>query len=347
MNKVSAFKLHIIDDEANQSLWLVFRPQLMEKSNRPSRYLRATKCLVEEFFVIEQQNIFGENDEIEMENDESGDSEHADGDGDDDDGTSIDSDELPVKIIDELYLQLRETHKENKTLHKYPNEYIQHKDLRPQLTNYQIDGVNWMLNRERVINHFPTEFKEIKRRWPESESNVKFYYNERTLILMVNKNEDVSIPTGGILADAMGLGKTVEMLDLILLNPRQENPTNRQYADLNQYDFPDDDIDFLRCLCAKKSVNDTVRCRKCFMLQHRFCVSQFDRSNAPDAQYICPTCWQTEEPLMAKTTFIVSPPSIKLQWRDEVIKHISDENFKVSRLKDFLGCYLSNKNAIK
>lgn len=292
--------------------------------------------------MIEQQNLFGEhNDDIDIQNEEPiEDGPNTTGNinfEDNMDGESDDSDELPVNIIDELYLQLRETHKDGKLVHKYPNEYIQHKDLQPQLTHYQIDGVNWMLNRERVIDHFPTEFRAVARRWPEPATNVNFYYNERTMVLMVNKNEDISIPTGGILADAMGLGKTVEMLALILLNSRQMKPQNRVFYDLNQYDFGEDDVNYLRCLCAKKNVTDTVRCTKCFMLQHRVCVSQFNKSITPDTQYICPTCWQSEEPINAKTTFIVSPPSIKLQWRDEVIKHINDENFKVSVFTNFTG----------
>lgn len=129
----------------------------------------------------------------------------------------------------------------------------------------------------------------------------------------------------------LGLGKTVEMLDLILLNPRQECEQERSFDDLSKYIF-EHDLDYLRCLCAKRSLVDTVRCTRCYMLQHRLCVSQLNASAAPDTRYICPTCWKNEEPLKAKTTIIVSPPSIKLQWRDEVINHISDTNFKVSTL---------------
>lgn len=333
-----AFKLQQLDDGI---LWLLFEPKLMEFRNRSSKYLRATKCLVEQFFVIEQENLFGDNDEIVIEDEaivqdveqpNENDDDLMNLDFDDDD-ISDDSDELPVKIIDDLYQQLREGHSETGPVQNYTDEFIQHKDLRPTLTHYQTLGVKWMLNRERIIDHFPTEFKEVILRWPDLNNNIKFFYNERTMILVVNRNDDVPIPTGGILADAMGLGKTVEMLDLILLNPRPtiECALNKQFIDLTQYIF-DDDPEHLRCLCAKKSLTDTVRCTRCYRLQHRTCVSQRDKLTTPDAQYICPTCWQKEEPLKAKTTFIVSPPSIKLQWRDEVIKHISDENFKVSRL---------------
>lgn len=303
----------------------------MEARNRSGRYLRATRDLVEQFFVIEQENIFGDS-ENEMQNEEPMPTEAESTDNNDlldDDESDSSSEELPVKIIDDLYLQLREAHRQNGPINNYSDEHIQHKDLRPRLTHYQIDGVKWMLQREQIIDHFPTEFKEVCRRWPDTGDTVKFYYNERTMVLVVNKNDDIQIPSGGVLADAMGLGKTVEMLDLILLNPRQDCEQQRYFVDLSRYEF-EDDPDYLRCLCAKKSLIDTVRCTRCYMLQHRLCVSQFNSTIAPDTQYICPTCWQTEEPLKAKTTFIVSPPSIKLQWRDEVINHISNENFKVS-----------------
>ncbi|XP_055320162.1 E3 ubiquitin-protein ligase SHPRH [Sitodiplosis mosellana] len=337
MNAVAAFKLREYSDGTVETLWLVFEPKLMEFRNRPSKYLRATKCLVEQFFVIEQENLFVDSDEIVIEDEAIVEAESAANENDDDlmdfedDDASDDSDEMPVKIIDDLYQQLREGHRETGPVHNYTEEYIQHIELRPTLTHYQIDGVKWMLNRERIIDNFPTEFKEVIRRWPDLNTNTKFFYNERTIILLVDKNDDVPIPSGGILADAMGLGKTVEMLDLILLNPRPaiECAHNKQFIDLTQYEFDNDDSDFLRCLCTKKNLTDTVRCTRCCMLQHRSCVSQRDKPTTPDTQYICPTCWQKEEPLTAKTTFIVSPPSIKLQWRDEVIKHISDDNFKV------------------
>lgn len=352
---MSAFQLKIVNDERNvETLWLTFDPNLMEIRNRSGRYLRSTKHLVEIFFIIEQEFLFGEHDEIVIQNEAvvntndnvNGEAEnqnllgvHNDANNKDDDdsdaGTeSTDSDELPVKIIDDLYQQLREAHRNKALAISYTDEFIQHNDLRPKLTRYQLDGVRWMLNRERAVDHFPTEFVEVTRRWADAQTNVKFFYNERTMILQANENSDVAIPKGGILADAMGLGKTVEMLDLILLNQRVIDPNqqNQNEVTVNRiaeaYKFYNQPI--LRCLCANKHLCNTVRCIRCYMYQHRKCVSQNDTANAPDIKYICPTCWQDEPLLQSKTTFIVSPPSIKLQWRDEVLKHVSNDNFKVS-----------------
>lgn len=123
----------------------------MEIRKRSGRYLRATKHLVETFFIVEQEFLFGENDEILIQNEavvDTADDDDAtdmtqnqnaiDVDGDDDesnDGTeSTDSDDLPVKIIDDLYAQLRESHRNKALPINYTNEFIQHKDLRPTLT---------------------------------------------------------------------------------------------------------------------------------------------------------------------------------------------------------------------
>lgn len=161
----------------------------------------------------------------------------------------------------------------------------------------------------------------------------------------------------------MGLGKTVETLALILLNPRNMEVNEKENATLidrapnveanTQSDIPmtiepETEVETriegshnnpiglgLRCLCINlKSVANTVVCTRCSYSQHRKCVSHPFDGITPDDQYICPACWQTEPKVVAKTTFIVSPTSIKMQWMDEVIKHISDESFKVSKIQN-------------
>lgn len=206
MANVAAFTLQTINNDTTESLWLVFHPNLMEFRNRPGRYIRSTKNLCEEFLIIER-NLFDESDEMEIENEVSIPEAVAPDNSvtfDLENDESNDSDELPVKIIDNLYSELRCAHRENGPMEQYSDEYIQHKELRPKLKHYQIDGVKWMLYREQIIDHFPTEYSAVFRRWPIEDDTTKFYYNERTMTLVVNKNDDIQIPSGGVLADAMG-----------------------------------------------------------------------------------------------------------------------------------------------
>lgn len=347
VHNVTAFQVEC--DSTDDSLWLTFSSKLLQDNRKSGAYLRGMKSLIETFFIVEQENIFGESDDEPMKQSDEGNEnikqEESTSGVDIDSDDESDCDVLPTSIIDKFYQQLRESQEANNVRsNNYTNEYVQHKNLRPRLTQYQINGVKWMLNRERITSYYPTEFKEIKRRWIDDE-NHKFYYNQRTILIRFNQNEDVKIPCGGILADAMGLGKTVEMLDLILLNQRVPEPQSNinsldsllenikkspatQTENTDQMEC-DSDEPMIRCLCSDKKDKSVVNCVRCNSLQHRKCVSQIDSDVTPDKCYMCPYCWQKEQPIKAKTTFIVSPTSIKMQWYDEVVKHISCENFKV------------------
>lgn len=133
----------------------------------------------------------------------------------------------------------------------------------------------------------------------------------------------------------MGLGKTVEILALILMNPRQ-NGVKRSAAVL--VDDPVDDKlkneAVIRCICHKNVINkrkmkDLIMCRNCKTFQHENCVFQKDTLKCDESLYLCPLCWKTENKIIeSKTTFIVTPASIKNQWKDEILKHISDKSLK-------------------
>lgn len=227
IDAAAKFNLASLEEDNFRSLWLAFTPNAEESQFYSRRRATAVRHIVETFFVVERENVFEENEEI----DENGTDEPAQScsnvelarseiannsnaandvnnyvfDENSNGADSDDSNALPNVSIDDLYQQLREEHfLHDKLTENYTNEYIQHKHLRPHLTNYQINAVKWMLNREHTIDYFPTEFKPVTKRWPsECDSHNTFYYNSRTFQLLVHSNSDVAIPTGGILADGI------------------------------------------------------------------------------------------------------------------------------------------------
>eukprot|EP01080_Neovahlkampfia_damariscottae_P012576 gene12576-6396_t len=89
------------------------------------------------------------------------------------------------------------------------------KNFKLKLKDYQIDGLNWMikLENEGVLNK---DYIELK-----FQDGSPFYFSEKFGCLTLKR---VSSPTkGGIIADSMGIGKTIQALALILKNPPKES----------------------------------------------------------------------------------------------------------------------------
>ncbi|VDP35814.1 unnamed protein product [Soboliphyme baturini] len=153
----------------------------------------------------------------------------------------------------------------------------------------------------------------------------------------VRPSVDIS-RNGGILAEEMGLGKTIEVLSCILCHrysrDREDRDAkgqsfrdtgcelteNTKAADL--LDAPSDCS--LNCLCSEDDLHqetaELVQCVHCGTFQHRTCVAWTDS----DCQrYCCPNCCVLHPgSLMCKTTLILCPASILNQWNEEIQKHI-------------------------
>lgn len=89
----------------------------------------------------------------------------------------------------------------------------------------------------------------------------------------------------------------------------------------------------LRCICDDTTNDDkkaTIQCSKCSHLQHGKCVNVNKHTKQSITSYMCPDCWKLEEPVSSSTTFIICPPTIRVQWYKEIQKHISCPHFKVS-----------------
>jgi len=81
--------------------------------------------------------------------------------------------------------------------------------LKTQLLPHQEQGVAWMLHRERSTVRLPF-WKEM------TEKGKKVFFNE---ITNTSYTEDPGKMRGGILVDDMGMGKTLQVLALIVANP--------------------------------------------------------------------------------------------------------------------------------
>lgn len=92
--------------------------------------------------------------------------------------------------------------------------------------------------------------------------------------------------------------------------------------------------EILRCVCSRTQRRKAIQCQRCLYFQHENCVAKY--SLKPIVNYICPECWKLELPIQSSTTFIVSPPSIKMQWNEEIQKHIGNSHFRVSIASDIL-----------
>lgn len=129
--------------------------------------------------------------------------------------------EESIEHISFLYSNVKSYHESNWDATALVD--VQNSQLRVALRPYQINSVNWMLQREHLLGQpSPTELHPlyIEITLPTGE-NV--YYNKYIGNFTKSKPLVKPPPTGGILADEMGLGKTVEVLACVMANQRYKD----------------------------------------------------------------------------------------------------------------------------
>lgn len=152
----------------------------------------------------------------------------------------------------------------------------------------------------------------------------------------------------------MGLGKTVELLSLVFVNPK---PATEEDTGFTMQDNDDKEVNLKRlkrerveCICGAvtesyKYKGLWVQCDICDAWQHADCVGYSPRGKKKmstlklqkhrkkttinfvqrDGDFICQMCSEllqaTNSPIDTGATLIVCPPPILPQWHAEIIRY--------------------------
>ncbi|KAG0333750.1 hypothetical protein BG000_008918 [Podila horticola] len=223
--------------------------------------------------------------------------------------------QLTDNAIKDLYTYLKPA------ANKEPADSIQPKRLNPKLLPFQKRTVTWMLERECGI---VTESGDVVYKAPSLEEKLPLTWETATtdagLELYINRLfgaiclADTNIlaaevePRGGILAEEMGLGKTVEMLALILLNRRklEQIPTiNKNFSIMQETNV--------------ESPSDSTYDKS------NSSVSSFSRDPSQDpsldANDMDVDQVHEVKRIQSGATLIITPPSILHQWAGEIENH--------------------------
>mmetsp|Transcript_14990 Transcript_14990/g.36565 ORF Transcript_14990/g.36565 Transcript_14990/m.36565 type:complete len:1723 (+) Transcript_14990:70-5238(+) len=248
--------------------------------------------------------------------------------------------------------------------------------LRPVLREYQSFAVEWMLRREQresnkddgiwqvcwlvICNRGVTpltRFLEKQEDGQDQNLDALVLLNPFTGALCRNLQEariasvgpEYSGVRGGILAESMGLGKTVEVLACILSHRRpmeditkvsletilvEEKATKSLESHQTASEFQnslsyEEDV----CVACSKDASRPlgwVYCSECKGRLHAVCSGYSSLDQVPlsrqCSQQRCPSCsGQTYSKIQIKSrgTLIVTPPAILTQWQREIRRHAS------------------------
>ncbi|CAL8467045.1 g6581 [Coccomyxa elongata] len=211
----------------------------------------------------------------------------------------------------------------------------------PQLTStlhrHQRRAAAWMVDRERGAQVKKECLGELHPLWRQVTciDGQIFYVNPFNGLLSRTPFPAPDPVPGGILADEMGMGKTVELLACILAH-RFSGPAVPAELERDAVRPKHERIDCM-CLVQQDTPSDEgdytglwVQCDECQAWLHGPCVGL---KKAPKREYICPKCIRAHANATVTVdcgaTLIVSPASILQQWQTEIAKHTHPGALKV------------------
>ncbi|XP_065870034.1 uncharacterized protein [Euphorbia lathyris] len=259
-------------------------------------------------------------------------------------------------------------------------------DLLPELRLYQRRAAYWMLQREKGELKNSDE-KEKAQSSPLCilvdflDNCSTMFYNPFSGNVSLCPEFSSSNIFGGILADEMGMGKTVEVLaclfahrksaieDEIIMDKAREDAVNHKVP-LKRLKR-----ERVECICGAVSESNKykglwVQCDTCDAWQHADCVGysakgkkkkstlevQKDRKRTTvkftetDGEHICPMCSEliqaTDSPITTGATLIICPTPILPQWHAEISRHTRPGSLKTCVYEGVRDISRSNTSAV-
>ncbi|XP_044756394.1 E3 ubiquitin-protein ligase SHPRH [Coccinella septempunctata] len=142
---------------------------------------------------------------------------------------TLEDDNIPQKLygvqeIDNLYTQLSTRRCDPAT---FDSDNVQLPSLKPILRPYQVNAVKWMIKREKNVEE-EEDYLHPLYMVVKLPSGKELFFDKFSGHVTPIKPVVSCSSRGGILAEEMGLGKTVEFLALILNNPFNNNQDEKQ-----------------------------------------------------------------------------------------------------------------------
>lgn len=223
--------------------------------------------------------------------------------------------QLTDNAIKDLYAYLKPA------ANQEPEKSIQPKLLNPKLLPFQKKTVAWMLQREcgivtesgDVIYKAPSLEEKLPLTWETAmtDAGLELYINRlfgAICLADTNVLAAQTEPRGGILAEEMGLGKTVEMLALILLNRRKLEQTPVIHKNIIM--VPEASVASPSDSSYAKSDSSVSNFSRDSSQEPSLDAKDMDIDQAPEVKRI-----------QSGATLIITPPSILHQWADEIENH--------------------------